>query len=426
MDIKLTPADSYTVFNNSIITEFDKKVLISLYEPIIGPTAVSLYFSFCRDLDALELTSNDYSHHHLSVILKSDLKTIESARKALEAIGLLKTYLKKGENLNEYLYELYSPLSPSEFLNHPVLSVLLLNNVGTDEYNHLISIYKKPTIRKDDFEEITSTMNKAFKVEGLDYINSEDIRDTNKSNVNIEEILDFDLICNSIPNLNEKVLNKKTRELLNQLAYVYKIDNFKMMELIRLTLDENGSIDKDKIRMNVRRSYEFDHNGRLPTIVYRTQPDHLKTPTGDMSNKAKMVYVFENTMPYDFLKSKNHGVKPTSRELQLLEKLAVDYSLPPGVINVLIDYSLKVNGNLSKNYIETIAADWQKKKIVTVPQAMDACIKKHTKVVKQIHEVKPKKEVETPIWMNQEQNAEVMTEEEIREMEALFSETKRS
>ena len=426
MDIKLTPADSYTIINNSIITEFDKKVLISLYEPIIGPIAISLYLSFCRDLDALELASKDFSHHHLSVLLKTDLKTIEAARKALEAIGLLKTYFKHGDNLNEYLYELYSPLNPSEFLNHPVLSVLLLNNVGAEEYNHLISIYKKPTIRKEEFTEITSTMNKAFKVEGLDYINSEDIRDKNTSNVNIEELLDFDLICDSIPNLNSKMLNKRIRELLNQLAYVYKIDNFKMMELIRLTLDENGAIDKDKIRYNVRRSYEFDHNGRLPTIVYRTQPDHLKTAEGDMSNKAKMIYVFENTMPYDFFKSKCKGVKPTAKELKLIESLAVDYQLPPGVINVLIDYSIKICGNLNKNYVETIAADWSRKKIETVPQAMDICIKSHNKVVKKIHDVKPKKEVETPIWMDKEQSAETMTDEEMREIEALFSETKRS
>lgn len=426
MDIKLTPADSYLIFNNSIITEFDKKILISLYEPIIGPIAVSLYLSFCRDLDALELTSNEFTHHHLSVLLKTDLKTIEAARKALEAIGLIRTYLKRGDSINEYLYELYSPLSPSEFLNHPVLSVLLLNNVGTEEYNHLISVYKKPSIRKDDFEEITSTMNKAFKVEGLDYLNSEDIRDTNKSNVNIEEILDFDLICNSVQGLNSKSLNKKTRELLNQLAYIYKIDNFKMMDIIRLTLDETGAIDKEKIRDNVRRSYEFDHNGRLPTIVYRTQPDHLKTPEGELSNKAKMIYVFENTMPYDFLKSKNRGVKPTTRDLRLLESLAVDFGLTPGVINVLVDYSLRVSGNLNKNYIEAIASDWNRKKIETVTQAMDICIKGHKKVVKQIHETKPKKEVETPIWMNQEQSAENMSDEESREMEALFAEIKRS
>ena len=426
MNIKLTPADSYLIFNNSIITEFDKKILISLYEPIIGPIAVGLYLSFCRDLDELELVSKDYSHHHLMTLLKTDLSTVECARCALEAIGLLKTFVKSTSSVNEYLYELYSPLTPYEFLNHPVLSILLLNNVGSDEYNYLTSVYKKPTINKSDFTEITSTMNQAFKVEGLDYINSEDIRDKNKSNVNIEEMLDFDLIINSIPNLNNKMINKKTRELLNQLSYIYKIDNFKMMELIRLTLDENGTIDKDRIINNVRKSYEFDHNGRLPTVVYRTQPDHLKTPLGGKSDKDKMVYVFENTTPYDFLKSKCKGEKPPAKELRKIESLSLEYGLKPGVINVLISYALKVTGRLDKNYLDKIAEDWSRKRISTVNEAMNACAKVYKKYVKEVRVQKPKAEVSVPSWMNETQSEEIMSEDELREMEALFSETKRN
>ena len=49
--ITLLPADSYVVINKTIITEYDKKVIIDLYQPIIGPIAVSLYFTFISDLD---------------------------------------------------------------------------------------------------------------------------------------------------------------------------------------------------------------------------------------------------------------------------------------------------------------------------------------------------------------------------------------
>ena len=63
--ITLLPADVYFVINKTIISEFDKKVIIDLYQPIIGPLAVSLYFSFISDLDNLEVNSKIYSHHHL-------------------------------------------------------------------------------------------------------------------------------------------------------------------------------------------------------------------------------------------------------------------------------------------------------------------------------------------------------------------------
>ena len=127
--ITLLPADKYIVVNKTILTDKERKNLISLYEPVIGHAAVSLYLTLWRDLDRLELVSMDYNHHHLMSLLKCNLETIKEARMALESVGLIKTYVKQGD-LNSYVYELYSPLSPKEFFAHPVFSVILYNNLG--------------------------------------------------------------------------------------------------------------------------------------------------------------------------------------------------------------------------------------------------------------------------------------------------------
>lgn len=419
------PADTYVVVNQTILTENDKKTLISLYEPIIGPTAVSLYLTLWSDLDMREDMSISYTHHHLMTILKSSLEIIVDARKALEALGLLKSYKKNDENISEYIYELYSPLNPSEFFNHPILGVLLLNNIGESEYEHLIQYYKRKTLKKDGFDEITSSMNKTFKSvtpnEALKY----DIRKQTKGNLEIDDVIDFNLLEVSIPKgmINSKTFNKKTKELINQLAYIYNIDTMKMSELLRLVIDEFGLVNKEKLRDAARKSYEYNHNGNLPTIVYHTQPEHLKSPIGDTSNRAKMIYVFENTKPYDFLTSKNKGVKPTARDLKMIESLAVDFALPPGVINVLIDYALRVNdGKLVQKYLEAIASTWSRKGIKTVVDAMNAAEKGHKKIVKAVTENRPKYEVKAPAWMYTENNREELSDEDKKEMEELLSE----
>ena len=95
--VSLLPADTYTVVNKSIITEEDKKNIISLYEPIIGPLAISLYFTFLRDLKLTEFISKDYTHHHLMTFMKSSLDVIKLARESLEGVGLLKSFFKEGE-----------------------------------------------------------------------------------------------------------------------------------------------------------------------------------------------------------------------------------------------------------------------------------------------------------------------------------------
>ena len=132
-NINLLPADKYKVVNKTILTSEDHKNLISLYEPIIGSNAVSLYITLWRDLEKYKNLSLEYNHHHLMTILKSDLKTIKQARESLEAMGLIKTFYKEAI-ANEYIYELYSPLSAKEFFNHPILNVVLYNNVGKTEY----------------------------------------------------------------------------------------------------------------------------------------------------------------------------------------------------------------------------------------------------------------------------------------------------
>jgi replication initiation and membrane attachment protein len=95
--ISILPADTYMVVNRTILNDNDRKVLTMLYQPIIGYTAVNLYFTLWADLDKKEIMSIEFTHHHLMGSMKLRLSEIVEAREQLEAIGLIKTYLKKGD-----------------------------------------------------------------------------------------------------------------------------------------------------------------------------------------------------------------------------------------------------------------------------------------------------------------------------------------
>jgi len=419
--ISLLPADTYLVINKTILTDNDKKILINLYEPIVGSHAISLYLTLWSDLDKLELMSKDFTHHHLMTLLKLGLDDILHARKALEAVGLLKTYYKEN-NINHYLYELYSPLSAYEFFNHPVLNVVLYNNLGVNEYESLINFYKKTNFNYHDYKDISSSLNESFKSESINF-NNDDVIKKNNSKIKIDNLIDFDLIISSIPNkiLNEKAINVKTKELINNLAFIYNLDSLKMTELIRLSIDENGMINKTLLLRETRKYYEYNHQGSLPTLIYRSQPEHLKSPKGDLSNRGKMLYIFENTTPYDFLRSKYKGTTPTNRDLRLLEYLAIELNLPPAVINVLIDYVLRINNyKLTKAFVETIAGQWVRLGIKTAAEAMAIAEKEHKKTYRKAFA--QKKPEPLPTWFNQENKTSSISEDEKKEIEALLSE----
>jgi len=420
--ISLLPADKYVVINKTMLTDKERKNLISLYEPIIGYAAVSLYLTLWRDLDRLEIISMDYNHHHLMSLLKSDLETIKRARESLESVGLIKTYIKTGE-MNSYVYELYSPLSPKEFFSHPILSVVLYNNLGKYEYDLLKSEYQSYKIDLKDYEDITSKLNDTYK--SSSDVSFDAIGKTENS-LTVQDQVDFDLILSSVPKgiLNERTFNKKLKELINNLAFVYNLDTLKMTELLRLVINEKGYIDKEELRKNARKYYQYNNNGKLPTLVYRTQPEYLKNPVGDNSKRGRIIGVFENTSPYDFLKSKYNGSNPTSRDLKLLETLLVDLNLKPAVVNVLIDYVLKKNNNkLNVAFVETIAGQWKRMKLETAEDAMTVAEKEHKKYNKKINSPKIQKASE-PVWFNETLEKENMTDEEASELESILNKYK--
>ena len=104
-EITVLPADTYLVVNKTILNDKDRKMLIMLYQPIIGQQAVSLYFTLWSYLDQNELLSCAWTHHHLMTNMQLSLNQIIQAREKLEAIGLLKTYLKKGDIIvSGYIY----------------------------------------------------------------------------------------------------------------------------------------------------------------------------------------------------------------------------------------------------------------------------------------------------------------------------------
>ncbi len=416
----LLPADTYVVFNKTIIGDIDHKILALLYQPILGSIAVSLYNTLWSYLDSTETSSNERTHHHLMTCMRMRLKDIEEAREKLEAIGLMKTYQKKG-NVNHYIYTLFSPLTPSEFMNNPILSTTLYRNIGDTAYKKTMEYFKIPTLNLRDYEEVTVSFKDVFESTDLSYVEQLEIETKTKKTASIEvESLDLESIFAMIPEdlFSKKSVTKETRNLLHKLGFIYQFNEEQMCELIRNSLNEKKTIDKNLLKTNCRKYYQFENNGKLPSLIFRNQPEYLRKPMGDQSKKATMIYQFETTSPYDLLCSKYNGVRPSRSDLNLLEYLLLDMDLKPGVVNVLIDYVLKINQNkLTRGFVETIASQWAKSKIETVEGAM-ALAEKEYKSRKN----STKKSVETmrPDWFDKEIEAKEASLEKQKEMEEML------
>lgn len=416
------PADTFIVINKTVLNNNDLSILLNLYQPLVGNDSISLYYTLWSYLDKAELLSNEWTHHHLLKNMRITINEIDDARVKLEAVGLLKTYLKKG-NVNSYVYEMYSPMSAFEFINNPVLATALYNAVGKLEYEKTIAFYKIPNVNLNDYEDITKKFSDIF---GFNYtnVNSNLIYDLKKSrhrNLEILSKIDLNTILNLIPSdlLNHRTINKEIKEYIYNIAYIYNYDNDTMVKLIRNSINDKHQIDKRILRENASKAYNFNNDGKLPSLIYKNQPEYLRKEIKDDSKRNRLIYMFEVTSPYDFISSKYKNNLPSGSDLKIIASLLLDLKLQPGVVNVLIDYVLKVNNNrLTKAYVDTVASQWSRSNIETVEDAMNFAEneykKRIRKTTKKDYSVKVEKK---PEWFDQNIEENTASQEEIRALE---------
>ena len=423
----LVPADTYVVVNKTILHNEDRKIITSLYLPIIGTDAVMLYFTLWADLDNSEILSSEFSHQKLVSSLRITINELQTSFDKLEAIGLIKAFIKEG-NVNNYIYEIFSPVSASEFLSHPILNIVLYSNVGKREYDNLVKAFKIPRLNTSNYKDITKSFNDVFESTSMTSydLSLEDIRKYNKLKLNINSNFDFNFLISSMPkNLDtSKMFSKDIKELIINLSFIYDIDAIKMANIVKVSLNDNGTINRESLRKNSRNFYQFSNCGLLPTIIDNNQPEYLRKPIGDTSRRAKMIYTFETISPRELLINKNNGNEPTRRDLKLIEDLLVDYKLKPGVVNVLLDYAINVNNKkLTRGFVETIAGEWQRKGIETVEDAMNNCEKVHKKSSKRNYK-DDNVNMKTPDWFDKEIDKSNVSDGEENQLEELLKEYK--
>lgn len=410
--IPMLPADTFTVINRTIMHNSDRNILIMLYQPIIGSNAINLYLTLWSYLNKSEIMSLDWTHHHLMSSMQINLDKIIESREKLEAIGLIKSYIKedKEKNINSYVYELYSPLRVYDFLIDPILSTILHDSVGDIEYKNIKEYFKMPNINLNDYKDITSKFNDVFMTTSMVNIdNIEEIKKVNRLGIAYEPTIDLNTVLGMIPKelLNIRSINNQTKDLIYKLALVYNYDDSQMKEVIVNSIDDSHRIDLDKLKITASKLYKFENNNSSISLLYKNQPEYLRNKNQNISSKAKMIYTFETTSPYDFLASKS-GCELTKGEVEILKYLLIDIGLTTGVVNVLIDYVLKTSENkLVKSYIESKAIEWKRNNIKTVEDAME--LAKKDKVNRKVTKTKT---VEKPVWFNQNIEGEEASDEE--------------
>lgn len=128
----------FVVVRDFALSSLDYKMLSSVYQPMIGAYAISIYQTLFAQLPA-DKAGHSPIEQQRKLFLALELENGERGRKyfieqtsKLEAVGLLKTSRRFAAASEDYIYEymLFAPLPPGEFFKNQHLTLLLRDKVG--------------------------------------------------------------------------------------------------------------------------------------------------------------------------------------------------------------------------------------------------------------------------------------------------------
>ncbi|MBD3108351.1 replication initiation and membrane attachment family protein [Bacillus sp. AGMB 02131] len=395
---QLLPVDAYRVATKGMLSEYDRKIIAMLYQPLIGPISISLYMTLWSELESNRVCSQESNHYGLMNILGLPLNEIYEARKKLEGIGLLRVYKKKvdGESAS-FLYELMAPLNPEQFFTDGMLNIYLYKKVGKAHFAKLKRFFSDENIKSDGYEECTKSFTDVFTSEHMDslYISDEAKADLEAgegqvfvSSQEAQELegfmehFDFGLFFAGIKSafLPEEAFTKEVQTAIAKLAFIYGINPIAMQSVVMSAVNNNNEIDIEELRKSARNWYQIEYNSEYPSLSDQVQPAKYRTEASDkpLTKEEERIQHLEQVSPRELLIQHSGGGEPSRADLQIIEEVMLKQKLTPGVMNVLLEYvMIMTDMKLSKSYIEKIAGHWARKNVKTVKEAMELAKKEY-------------------------------------------------
>ena len=394
---QLLPVDSYRVTTKGMLSDYDRKVIAMLYQPLIGPISISLYMTLWSELESNRLCSQEGNHYGLMNILGLPLNEIYDARKKLEGIGLLKVYKKSVEGESAaFLYELVAPLNPEQFFTDGMLNVYLYKKIGKAHFAKLKRFFSDENIKEDGYEECTKSFTDVFASDHLDslYISDEAKEDleVGKGQVFVSrqeakelegfaEHFDFGLFYAGIKSslLPEQAFTREVQTAIAKLAFIYGINPIAMQSVVMSAVNSSNEIDIEELRKSARNWYQIEYNSEYPSLSEQVQPAKYRTQSDKpLTKEEERIRHLEQVSPRELLMEHSGGGEPPRADLQIIEEVMLKQKLTPGVMNVLLEYvMIMTDMKLSKAYVEKIASHWSRKNVKTVKEAMELAKKEY-------------------------------------------------
>ena len=401
----------------SIISDYDRRLLTILYQPLIGYSSLALYFTLWAEHDR-KAYQEMFTHENLFTFMQISASEFQKAREKLEAVGLLRTYYREDKDVRYFIYTLYAPKQPGDFFEDPLFAGLYEKYLGHKEASKIARTF---TTNHDysNLTEISSTFNSVFMPDLDDPCYSKGTtlgKGSKRKKVygDVKCEFDFGTFFDTLKTkygfASEKIFTAKEKKEIERIATLFGLDGSIMADVVNRTYYRNEE-GKASFRLDLLKRYCQDELA-FPSA---TKTKGTKSQVTSTSRIAAKIKLLESMSCYDYLRVKQNMTEPVASDIALIDRLSSRLGLPTSVINTLIDYVLDVKDNtLPASFTEKIGASLARAQIDNALDAMNFLNKKRYK----------KTAVTTPVTLDTEVETtkeETVNEEEI-DLETLIKE----
>lgn len=375
---ELQPVDRLSIRIPFPLSSYERKLVTLLYQPLIGPDAVSLYFMLWAEGE--DMIDTNLSHYHLMNALDMPIAKVFESRIALEAIGLLRSWRREDETMRSFIYDVMPPLDAKLFFDDPILSMFLYSKIGEHAYRTLRHRFIPKGSTTEGYQDVSRSFMDVYQPvqqhmppndlqmsSGVE--KPKDIPFDNKG-------FDFEALRQLLSEqlVPQSVLTVEVKELIAKLAFLYHLTPKDMQKILMMALDEVMQVDEAKLRKAAANYYKMVMSTEPPAMQQYVQvvEETEETAEKPQTKKQELITWFTEASPLDVLTNVAGGKTPFPKDIELADDLVVQYGMEPPVVNVLLHYvCLRNGGKLNRKYIESIASHWRNTGVATAEEAME-------------------------------------------------------
>lgn len=387
------PKQPFFIANHIDLYPADIRILVKLYQPLIGSLALSMYLSLNEDYNSGAMLSDSTGLYALQEQLDCNLKSLFIALHKLEGTGMIQTRMIENKIMGQVLvFQLAKVPSSNEFFATPLLASLLKEKIGVSAFQKLSHVFAQEGSQNLNqpnglatATDVSASFMDVFRLPDQEAIEpSIEVKQAAQENqipkpvqasIKQDDKIDWDFMKQQfeIYQIPETEIDRN-REAIRAVMRTYGLSEQEFVDEALPCLHSGYELNMSAIETAIANNIHAQGTrDQLKREIHDQEEDANSSNSHFSEQEQKILQLAKSEAPAQFLhylKTKRHDYADAG-EYHVLDSLLNKKGIPAELLNIMTYACLKSAPNVSYRLANKILHDWLQHGVKTGEQALD-------------------------------------------------------